>query len=225
LSRAVDAEIRVKISEDRLSARLTLSKGRGEGKSLRLKEVGDVIRNQKLKGMDIPRVQEDLLEYQRGQDSRLENYLLVEGREAERGEDGRIDWKISFLPSKRVDKLKVQISGRQDQLEEFASLEQFALDAVEEMAEVQERATVAEIIPATAGSAGVDVFGAVRPGIKGQDVQLKLFENLQRVGNEIVATTGGLLERGGRRNCSSESVPTRTGRYRYPCPRTVCRPF
>ncbi len=197
LSRAADAQIRVEISEDKLSARLNLSKGRGEGKPLHLKEVGDVIRNQKLKGMDIHRVQEDLLEFHRGQDSRLENYLLVEGREAERGDDGRIEWKISLLPSKRVEELKVKISGRPEQLAEFASLEQFALDAVEEMAEVQERATVAEIIPATVGSAGVDVFGAVRPGIKGQDVQLKLFENLRQVGNEIVATIGGLLEKGG----------------------------
>ena len=198
LSRAADAEVRVEISEDKLSARLTLSKGRGDGKPLRLKEAGDLIRNQKLKGMDIPRVQEDILEFHRGQDSRLENYPLVEGREAERGEDGRIDWKISFLPSKRVEKLKEQISGRPEQLEEFTSLEQFALDAVEAMAEVQERATVAEIIPAIAGPAGVDVFGALRPGIKGQDVQLKLFENLQRVGNEIVTTIGGLLEKGGQ---------------------------
>lgn len=196
LSRAVDAEIRVEISEDKLSAHLTLSKGRGEGKPLHLKEVGDLIRNQKLKGTDSPRVQEDILEFHRGQDSRLENYILAEGREAERGEDGRIDWKISFLPSKRVEELKEQISGRPEQLEEFTSLEQFTLDAVEEMAEVQERATVAKIIPATAGPAGVDVFGAVRPGIKGQDVQLKLFENLQRVGNEIVTTIGGLLEKG-----------------------------
>jgi len=196
LSRAADAEIRVEIAEDKLSARVTLSKGRGKGKPLRLKEIGEVIRNQKLKGMDIPRVQEDILEFHRGQDSRLESYLLAEGREAERGEDGRIDWKISFLPSKRAERLKEQISGRPDQLEEFASLEQFPIDAVEAMAEVQERATVAEIVPATTGAAGVDVFGAVRPGVKGQDVRLKLFENLKRVGNEIVAMTGGLLEKG-----------------------------
>lgn len=198
LSRAADAAIRVEISEDKISARLNLLKGRGKGKPLRLKEVGDLIRNQKLKGMDIPRVQEDILKFYRGQDSRLESYLLVEGREAGRGEDSRIDWKISFLPSKRVEQLKEQIGGRPEQLEEFASLEQFALDAVEEMAEVQERATVAEIVPATTGPSGVDVFGAIRPGIKGQDVQPKLFENLQRVGNEIVTTIGGLLEKGSR---------------------------
>lgn len=198
LSRAADAEIRVEISEDRLSARLNLSKGRGEGKPLRLKEVGDVIRNQKLKGTDIQKVQEDLLEFHRGQDSRLVDYLLVEGREAQRGEDGRINWKISFLPSKRVEALKEQIRRRPEQLEEFASLKQFPLGAVEEMAEVQERATVAEIIPATAGSAGVDVFGISRPGITGQDVQLKLFENLQRIGTEIITSIGGSPRAGSR---------------------------
>jgi uncharacterized protein (DUF342 family) len=194
VSLSADAEIRFTVSEDRLRAHLSLRKGRGRGRPLSLQQIGEEIRSRKLKGMDIPRVQVDILEFYRSGDSRLEDYLLVEGREAEQGEDGRIEWRISFLPDKRVAELKEQVSGRAEQLKEFGSLETLPVDSVQAMAEVQERATVAEVIPATAGAAGVDVYGMVRPGIKGQEMQVELFENLKQVGREIIATQGGLLD-------------------------------
>jgi len=194
VSLSADAEIRVVVSEDKLKAHLSLRKGRGKGKPLSLKQAGEAILSRKFKGMDIPRTQEDILEFNRGEQSNLENYLLVEGREAERGEDGRIEWRISFLADERVAELKEQVGGRAEQLGEFSSLETFPVESVQAMAEVQQRATVAEIIAATAGAPGVDVFGTVRPGIKGQEVQFELFENLKQVGKEIIATQGGLLD-------------------------------
>ncbi len=84
--------------------------------------MGDVIRKWKLKGIDIARVQEDILEFHSGQESRLENYLLAEGRDAERGEDCLVEWTISFLPEKRVAELKNQLGSRSQQLAEFISL-------------------------------------------------------------------------------------------------------
>jgi uncharacterized protein (DUF342 family) len=191
---SADADIQVVVSQDKLCAHLSLRKGRGRGRPLSLKEVGQAIRSRELKGLDIPRVQEDILAFHEGGESRLENYLLVEGREAERGEDGRIEWRISFLADKRVTALKEQAGSRREQLEEFASLATFPMESVQTMAEVQEKATIAEVIPATAGTAGVDVFGTVRPGIKGQEVQVELFENLKQVGREIIANQGGLLD-------------------------------
>ncbi len=194
VSLSADAEIQIVISEDKLSAHLNLRKGRGRGKPLSLKQAGAVIRSHRLKGLDIPRIQENILEFHRGEGSRLDNYLLVEGREAEQGEGGRLEWRVSFLAEERVAELKQQLGGRAQQLEEFGSLKIFPIDAIQAMAEVQERATVAEIIPATAGAAGVDVFGMVRPGIKGREVQIELFENLKQVGKEIIASQGGLLD-------------------------------
>ena len=194
VSLSADAEIRIVISEDKLSAHLSLRKGRGRGRPLSLKQVGEAIRARKLKGLDIPRVQEDILAFHRSAGSRLENYLLVEGREAEQGEDGRIEWRISFLAEKRVAELREQVGNRAEQLDQFSSMNTFPMESVETMAEVQEKATIAEVIPATSGAAGVDVFGTVRPGIKGREVQIELFENLKRVGREIIANQGGLLD-------------------------------
>ena len=194
VSLSADAEIQVVISEDKLNAHLNLRKGRGRGKPLSLKQVGAVIRSRKLKGLDIPLVQEDILEFHRGERSRLDNYLLVEGRESEQGEDGCLEWKVSFLAEERVAELKQQVGSRTGLLKEFDSLKIFPIDSIQAIAEVQERTTVAEIFPATAGAAGVDVFGTVRPGIKGREVQVELFENLKQVGKEIIASQGGLLD-------------------------------
>jgi uncharacterized protein len=194
VSRSADAEIRIVVPEDKLTAHLSLRKGRGRGRPLSLKQVGEAIRAWKLKGLDIPRVQEDILAFHKGTESRLDNYLLVEGREAEQGEDGRIEWRISFLAKKRVVELIAQVGDRAEQLEQFASLDSFPMESVQAMAEVQERATIAEVIPATAGASGADVFGTLRPGVKGREVQVELFENLKRVGREIIANQGGLLD-------------------------------
>jgi len=198
LSRAADRTIQIDISEDKLNAHLTLSKGQGTGKILSLKEVGDAIRRQKLKGMDISRVTQDILDFHRSTDVSLENYLLVQAREPQKGEDGRIEWKIEFFNHKQVEAIKKQTQERGEQLEMVKSIEQFPIDMVEQMAEVGERAGVAEVHPATVGQAGVDVFGTVLPGIKGKDVNIDLFENLQRIRNEIVSLATGLLETGSR---------------------------
>lgn len=196
LSKSADALIRVTVSEDKLAAHLTLRKARGRGKPLSLKQVGEAIRKHRFKGMEIERVREDILEFYRGPESRLEEYVLVEGREARQGEDGRIEWKSSFVTEQRVEELKRQAHRRIDQLQDFDSLKAFPLEQVEAMAEVQEGATVAEIVPAAPGAGGMDVFGSVRKGLTGREPGIQLFENLRRIGNEIVATQGGVLEMG-----------------------------
>jgi uncharacterized protein (DUF342 family) len=198
LSRPVDAEASVDVAEDGLSARLTLRKGRGEGRQLDLAEVGDAIRRCKLKGMDGSRIKQAILEFHRGPDAVLEGYLLVEGREAEPGEDARIEWKAKFMDPERVEEIRRQSLARMDRLKALKSLGEFPLEAVDAVAEVKEREVVAVVRPATAGRPGVDVFGAVRPGSKGRDLPLRLFENLQSAGSQLVAQVQGILERGSR---------------------------
>jgi uncharacterized protein (DUF342 family) len=210
LSRPEDAEIRLEISEDKLEARLFLRKGRGEGRPLRLKEVSEAIRSRKLKGLDSARIREDILAFYRGRESSLEGCLLVEGREPQKGEDGRIKWKVAFLPSEQTEALKEQALSRPQQLGEIGSLAELPLEEVEQIAEVGERAAVAVVHGATAGTPGVDVFGVTLAGIKGRDVDIELFENLQRVGNEIVSLAAGVLEKGGR----NETVLLRIRRHR-----------
>jgi len=195
ISSTLDAMIRIDIPPDKMKAELTLKKGRGEGRTLSLKEIGDVIRQKKFKGMDIAQVKKVLLKFYHGEDLLLENFLIVAGKEPTQGEDGAIKWQIPFFDKKKSDELKKEFQVRQDQVEQIESIEEFPLASVEEMALVEERTKVAEIQAATAGEPGVDVFGAVIPGFKGKEPEIKYFENVHRVKNEILSSVRGILER------------------------------
>ncbi|HEB10945.1 MAG TPA: DUF342 domain-containing protein [Spirochaetales bacterium] len=196
ISSTLDAMIRIDIPPDKMKAELTLKKGRGEGRTLSLKEIGDVIRQKKFKGMDIAQVKEILLKFYRGEDLLLENLLLAAGKEPTQGEDGVIKWQIPFFDKKKTDELKEVFQAGQDQVEQIESIEEFPLTSVEEMASVEERTKVAEIQAATTGEPGADVFGTVIPGSKGKEPEIKYFENVHRVKNEILCSVRGILERG-----------------------------
>ena len=75
------------------------------------------------------------------------------------------------------------------------ALERLPVEAVAELARVHERERVAEIVPATVGEPGVDVFGVVLPGVRGQEPRLELLGGLIRIGGEVVTQVEGLLER------------------------------
>ncbi len=196
ISSTLDAMIRIDIPPDKMKAGLTLKKGRGEGRTLSLKEIGDAIRQKKFRGMDIAQVKEVLLKFYHGEDLILENFLIVAGKEPTQGEDGAIKWQIPFFDKKMTDELKETFQAGQDQVEQIESIEEFPLASVTEMASVAEQTKVAEIQAATAGEPGVDVFGTVLPGLKGKEPEIKYFENVHRVKNEILCSVRGILERG-----------------------------
>jgi uncharacterized protein (DUF342 family) len=201
LCRARDAEIRIDIGEDRLRASLTLVKGRGTGRKLALAEVGEEIRRQKLKGMDTERVRRDILEFARSEKSSLESYVLVEGRAPEPGAEGTLEWRVNFLPESKAKSIREQSLGNVDRLQgpaAVASLSEFPLEAVEQIAEVEQDRVVARLHAAGAGLPGVDVFGTGLPGPKGREPVVQTFENLQNTRGELVSRAAGLLERGSR---------------------------
>ena len=196
MSSTLDAMIRIDISPDKMKAELTLKKGRGEGRTLSLKEIGDVIRQKVFKGMDTAQVKEVLLKFYHGEDLILENLLLVAGKAPTQGKDGVIKWQIAFFDKKKSDELKKKFQANQDQAGEIKSIDEFPLAAVTEMASVAERTKVADIQAATAGESGVDIFGTVIPGLKGKEPEIKYFENVHRIKNEILCSVRGILERG-----------------------------
>ncbi|MBA7568567.1 hypothetical protein ES708_10296 [subsurface metagenome] len=196
ISSTLNAMIRIDIPPDKMKAELTLKKGRGEGRTLSLKEIGDVIRQKKFKGMDITQVKEVLLKFYHSEDLVLENFLIVAGKEPTQGEGGTIKWQTPFFDKKKTDELRKEFQADQDKAGEINSLEEFSLTSVTEMASVEERTKVAEIQAATAGEPGVDVFGTVIPGIKGKEPEIKYFENVHRIKNEILCDVRGILERG-----------------------------
>jgi uncharacterized protein (DUF342 family) len=198
ISRPLKSEIHLEVSDDKMQAVLTLRKGRGAEAPLSLKEISTAIKTAALKGLNISQVKQDILNFYHDQALELDRYLLVTGKPPEAGEDGGIDWKAEFLPSEQAEALKKSASTQAEALASLGSIEEFPLESIEEMALVEERETVALIRPPTQGNNGVDVYGTQLPGEKGKEFQVKLYENLQTIKNEIVVLCTGVLEKGTR---------------------------
>jgi uncharacterized protein (DUF342 family) len=195
ISRDLDAEIEVAVSDDKMQALLSLRKGRGNGAPLRLNDVGKAIRERGLKGLDTARVEKDVLAFFYGPELELRDYTLKEGRPATVGEAGNLIWQASFLSADRAAELNRDFQKQSAVLEALESHSLFPREEIEAMARVTERETIARLTPATPGQAGFDVFGRLVPGKLGAEPRFELHENLRLLGGEIISLSAGILEK------------------------------
>jgi uncharacterized protein (DUF342 family) len=195
ISRSEDAKIEIRVTEDKLKAYLYLRKGRGKGKPLSLKEVGSLIKQSNLKGLDFARIQADIPAFYQGNEQELTEYLLAEGKAPTPGQDRKFEWSVRFFEKPVVEQLKKAARENQAALEGIRSLSVFPVESVEEMAPVEKEQRIVVMSPIVPGQPGVDVFGNVLPGLPGKDPRLVLYENLEKKQNVIISTLQGVLEK------------------------------
>ncbi len=195
LTPSADAAATVTISQNKLSATLSLRKGRGGGKQLTFALAGDAIRASKVSRYDIEAVRRDIQAFLKAPDGELVDYILAVGQAPEQGRDGSVEWRVKFLPSEEADQIRA-FSSSSAGLAEVRSLKQFPLDSVESIGRVTAGSPVLRVLPGAAGAAGVDVFGAAIPGRKGVTTEVRLFEGLERRKDLVVAVEDGILEKG-----------------------------
>ena len=189
LDRPSDSSIEVVIDPDRLKATLSLRKESGKGKPLTLKAIGEAIKRANLKGMDINRVKPDILEFFKGDDTELLDYLLVEGRAPAPGADGELQLLVEFKSEAETAAIRGKTEGGNRE-------GSFPLESVTKTALVEKGQKLAKISPAAVGGSGQDVNGDALDGIKGQDPNYELFDGVKVAGTDLVAVLSGLLEIG-----------------------------
>lgn len=210
ISRPEDAVMEIKVAEDRLTASLFLKKGRGSGKSLALKEVGKLIQSSGLAGLNLKKIQTDILTFYKSENRTLENYILAKGKAPAPASAAAIHWEIKFLDPPSLDKLrksmpppaaeaKTESSGgenapRNDPYAGIASLGEFPLRAVEMAAFVTEGEEILNLKPGKPGTPGADVYGKPLPPPPGQDAQIIYRENVETGQNSVKALAAGILE-------------------------------
>jgi uncharacterized protein (DUF342 family) len=195
ISRDLDAEISITVSSDRMLAHLSLRKGRGDGKALHLRAVGEAIRGRGLKNLDKPRIEKDVLAFFYGPELVLQDYLLAEGRPATAGQAGNLVWQAAFLPPPGKEELTRRFRAQSSLLTALKSHPFFPGEEIEAMAWVMGSECIAAIEPATPGRPGFDVFGKLVPGELGPEPRIELHENLSLVRGEIVSLCPGILEK------------------------------
>jgi hypothetical protein len=168
--------------------------GWGGGKAVSLADISAAVRGSGVRVAKPESFKKDILAFYSGPKSRLEEYTLAEGRAAEPGADGRLEWLVSFLPAQAVAALRERAVASAARLAGMKSLAQFPLAAVEAAAPVVPGAAVLKVGKAHEGRPGVDVFGRPIPAALGVEAEVRLFEGLGRQQDTVIATASGILE-------------------------------
>ncbi|HTP58724.1 MAG TPA: flagellar assembly protein A, partial [Spirochaetia bacterium] len=196
LSPSGDGVASVTVSEDKLSATLTLRKGRGGGKPLTLALASDAIRLSKVRRYNLEAVRKDLQAFFKGPETELADYALAAGQAPERGKDGSVEWLIKFLPVDEADRVRAFSAANPAALAQVASLKEFPLERVESVGQVRAELPVLRIMQGATGASGVDVFGTTVPGLRGATPEVRLFEGLQQRRDLVVSLEEGVVEKG-----------------------------
>ncbi|MFW5683210.1 MAG: flagellar assembly protein A [Spirochaetota bacterium] len=196
LSASRDAAFDLYVSEDRLKAVLNIHKGLGRGAPLRLKELGQAIKQSKLVRLDYEQIRKDISAFMQSTDAELIGYVLAEGSAPGPGPERTLDYSVRFLPP---DEAATIINHLGETLgDEAESLTSFPPDAIEDVGPVERDQRVLTISPEVPGKPGVDVYGQQTPAEGAPEPPMELFENLERKGNLVIATAAGMLHRGWR---------------------------
>ncbi len=188
-----DAWFEIFVSEDRMRAVLSVSKGTGRGKPLVLKELGRAIKESRLRGLQYEQIQEDILEFYRGPEIELTGYLLAQGTPPTRGPDRQLEHSLQFVNEKEREN-QLQRLKANPQLQKAPSFEVFPVENVQQVSMVIKDQRVASIPPPSYGTPGSDVYGKAVEGLPGAEPKVRLFEKLEKKGNLIVSTAEGALD-------------------------------
>ena len=189
-----DGFFEIKISEDRMKAEMVIHKSRGGGEPLVLKQIGAAIKAGGLKGIDLKKVQEIILEFYRGPEADI-SFLLAEGTAAEKGETGDLVYDLEFMKDSAVEEIKKRAVLLDDEyLGAFKSAEEFPPAEASAAALVKENQQIAEF-PASDGKKGLDVYGKEIGSDSDKLSSYKALENVKIDGGKFITVTPGLLER------------------------------
>ena len=195
ISLPCDAVFDLIVSEDKLNAFLTIRKASGAGKPLSLKEVGSIISSSGFKGMNIAQIRKDILDYYKGNEFELKDYIIARGTPPVRGRAANISFTADFLHREEALRLEENLRNlySENAKSENSPLYKFPVNEINNIAIVKKNNKVAELIPYAAGKSGVDVYGTEIPAVHGNDPDMKIFEGIKISAKHLLSTKKGLF--------------------------------
>lgn len=198
ISESRDASVEVVISPDRMRASVTVRKGRGRGRPLELPALGTAIARAKIAGLDTAKVKKDLLEFFKGPETELVDYVLATGKPPGRGKDRDLAWSVAFLPEDQAEPLRKAVSAHPALASSVPTLADFPLPEAQGVCFVQAGQEIGKFTPPSPGTPGQSVLGEALPGIPGADPRIRTFENVARLRDVFRSEVEGLALRGER---------------------------
>ncbi|MGL1893784.1 MAG: FapA family protein [Spirochaetaceae bacterium] len=193
LTKKKKAKMEIEVNPTKTQASLILEKGAGPGQKLSLKAIGALIRESKIKGMNLDLLKKRILEFYKSKNLKLD-YTILEGKPATRGEARRLKYQKEFVPVDKIEGLISRIS--QDQQAFYPSFKSFDKDDITSgiiVAKGFEFALLTEQIP---GDDGTDIYGKKIKGLVGNDPIIETFENISIKQNKYISEIDGILDIG-----------------------------
>ena len=149
-----DSQLQIEVTADRMRATMVMTRPRPGGRHL---QVADVMQALKANGVQFG-FRENIIEKALEEEVYSTPVVVAEGKAAQHGRDGYIDYKIRI--DKKVE-FKEDESGRVDFLQR---------DLVENVVQGQ---VLAELVPAQRGQEGRDLFNKITPAKNGNPVTIR----------------------------------------------------
>lgn len=189
-----DSSYSVDIAEDNQSAYLSVKKGKGNGKPLKLKDTGKAILDSGLKRIDTNRIKEDLVSFFRSNETVLHRYVLSQGKLPTKGEKRLFSFAADFMKNEDMKKVVGNIRKFLEKKEGVSAEEKARTEKTEKCAFVAKDEIIGSFSPPVFGEDGLDVFGKVLRGLPGDQPELMLYENVHQNKDDLVSELDGILE-------------------------------
>ncbi len=191
-----DASFSITTSEDKIKGFLNMKKGSGNGKALKLNEVGEAIKKSGFAGLDYQKIKEDILAFHKSTSMEMKNYVLAEGKLPEMGEETTFSVECEMLKPKELETHKKEIEEdyTKRKPQGIESLDDYPVAECKNIAPVSKEEVVGIFSPSSPGAAGKDVYGKVLPGLPGESPDLVILENLSRQKDSLISEIDGYLD-------------------------------
>ncbi|MCF6336237.1 MAG: FapA family protein, partial [Spirochaetales bacterium] len=104
-----DASFSITTSEDRIRGFLNMKKGRGNGKALKLNEIGEAIKKSGFAGLNFQKIKKDILTFYKSPLLEMKDYILAEGKLPEMGEETTFSIECDMMKPKELETHKKEI--------------------------------------------------------------------------------------------------------------------
>ena len=164
LTQPKKALMKIDINQSKTKATLILEKGAGPGERLSLKDIGGLIRESKIKGMNLDSVKQKILKFYKSRNLKLE-YTILEGKTATRGEARKLKYQKEFIS---VDKIEGVVNRIDKDVEAFyPSFKHFSTDDISSGLLVKQGFEFAILTDPIPGDDGTDIYGNKIKGLVG----------------------------------------------------------
>ena len=191
-----DSSYSVTASKDGLKGLLTMVKGSGNGKALKLNEVGGAIKKSGFKGLNFPKIKEDILTFYKSSNLEIKDYILIEGKAPEEGEEVTFSIECEMMKTKELSDHKEKIKKDYGKRKPagIESLDNYPPESCKSIGVIEKDGTAVMFSSSKPGTAGKDIYGKVLPGLPGATPNLIILENLVRKNDLLIAEIDGYLD-------------------------------